>query len=72
VISKPVPVEMMGSIASKLMVKAAWEAIILCNVDVDRVWKANANSLKHEFDSLTFNNGESVDDFGARITRVTD
>jgi hypothetical protein len=71
VISKAVPVEMMGSMASKPTAKAAWEAIILRNVDVDRVRKAKANSLKHEFDSLTFNDVESVDDFVARIGRIT-
>jgi hypothetical protein len=70
VISKAVPVEMMGSIASKLTTKSAWEVIILCNVGVDRVQKAKANSLKHEFDALIFNDGESVDDFGARIGRI--
>jgi hypothetical protein len=71
VISKAVPVEMMGSMASKPTVKAAWEAIILRNVGVDRVRKAKVNSLKHEFDSLMFNDGESVDDFGVRIGRIT-
>jgi hypothetical protein len=71
VISKAVPVEMMGSMASKPTAKVAWEAIILRNVGVDRVRKAKANSLKHEFDLLTFNDGESVDDFGARISRIT-
>jgi hypothetical protein len=71
VISKAVPVEMMGSMASKPTVKAAWEAIILRNVGIDRVRKAKVNSLKHEFDLLTFNDGESVDDFGARIGRIT-
>jgi hypothetical protein len=69
-ISKAVPVEMMGSIASKASAKAAWESITLCNVGVDRVCKAKARSLKHEFDSLTFNDSESVDDFGARISRI--
>jgi hypothetical protein len=67
VISKVVPVEMMGSIASKPTAKDAWEVIILCNISVRRVRKAKENSLKHKFDSLTFNNGESVDDSDARI-----
>jgi ribosomal protein L15 len=67
VISKSVPVLMMGSIVSKSMAKAAWEAITLCNVGGDQVHKAKASSLKREFDSLMFNDGESMDDFGARI-----
>jgi hypothetical protein len=71
VIAKAVPPEMMGSIASKPSAKAAWEAIILCNVGVDRVRKAKASTLKREFDSLAFLDGESIDDFGARIGRIT-
>jgi hypothetical protein len=55
---------------SKLIVKAAWDATILRNVGIDRVWKAKTSSLKHEFDSLTFNDGESVDDFGVHIGRI--
>jgi hypothetical protein len=70
VISKAVPAEMMGSIASKSSAKAAWEEITLRNVDVYRVCKAKASSLKHEFYSLTFNDGESVDDFGTYIGRI--
>jgi hypothetical protein len=71
VIAKAVTPELMGLIASKPSVKAAWEAIILRNVGVDRVRKAKASTLKREFDSLTFLDGESIDDFGARIGRIT-
>jgi hypothetical protein len=71
VISMAMPVELMGSIVRKPTAKAVWEAVILCNVDIDQVWKVKANALKNEFDSLTFNDGESVDDFGAHIGRFT-
>jgi hypothetical protein len=71
VITKAVPSEMLGSIASKPSAKAAWEAITLRNVDIDRVHKAKASTLKHEFDALTFNDGETMDDFGARIGQIT-
>jgi hypothetical protein len=71
VIAKVVPPKMLGSIARKPMMKASWEFITLRNIGIDRVWKAKASSLKHEFDALTFHNGESVDDFGARIGRIT-
>jgi hypothetical protein len=70
VISKAVPAELMGTMASKPSAKAAWESIILRNVGVDRVRKAKASTLKREFDSLAFLDGESVDDFGARIGRI--
>jgi hypothetical protein len=71
VTAKSVPPELMGSIASKPSAKAAWEAIILRNVGVDRVRKAKASTLKREFDSLAFLDGESIDDFGTRIGRIT-
>jgi hypothetical protein len=45
-ISKAVPVEIMGSITSKPTAKVAWEAIILHNISVDRVHKVKAASLK--------------------------
>jgi hypothetical protein len=71
VISKAMWSEMMGSIASKPTVKAVSEAIILCNIGVDRVQKVKANSLKHEFDLLAFNDDEPVDDFSACIGQNT-
>jgi hypothetical protein len=46
------------------------DSITLSNIGVDRVHKAKASSLKCEFDSLTFNDGESVDDFSACISRI--
>jgi hypothetical protein len=71
VIAKAVPPEMLGSIANKPSAKVAWESIILRNVGVDRVQKVKAGSLKHELDTLTFHDRESVDDFGARIIRIS-
>jgi hypothetical protein len=71
VIAKAVPPELMGLIASKPSAMAAWESLVLHNVGVDRVRKAKASTLKREFDSLTFEAGESIDDFGTRLTRIT-
>jgi hypothetical protein len=71
VIAKAVPSELMGSIVSKPSVKAAWESLVLRNVGVDRVRKAKASTLKREFDSLTFEASESIDDFGTRLSRIT-
>nr|XP_034585144.1 uncharacterized protein LOC117847948 [Setaria viridis] len=39
-------------------------------VDVERVRKAKANTLRREFDALKFRDGESVDDFSIRISRI--
>jgi hypothetical protein len=71
VIAKAVPPELMGSIASKPSVLVAWESLVLHNVGVDRVRKAKASTLKHEFDSLTFEAGELIDDFSTRLSRIT-
>jgi hypothetical protein len=38
---------------------------------VDWVQKAKASTLKWEFDSLSFQDGESIDDFDAHIGRIT-
>jgi hypothetical protein len=70
VITKAVPPELMGSIASKPSAKAVWESLVLRNVGVDQVRKAKASTLKREFDSLTFEAGESIDDFGTRLSRI--
>jgi hypothetical protein len=70
VISKAMPVELMGLNTSKSSAMAAWEANIFCNVGVDQVRKAKASTLKCEFNSLIFNGGESVDDFGAHIDQT--
>jgi uncharacterized membrane protein YgcG len=71
VITKAVPPELMGSIASKPSALAAWESLVLRNVGVDRVRKAKASTLKREFDSLTFEAGESIDDFSTRLSQIT-
>jgi hypothetical protein len=71
VITKVVPPELMGLIARKTSAKAAWESLVLRNVGVDQVRKAKASTLKREFDSLTFEAGESIDDFGTRLSWIT-
>jgi hypothetical protein len=71
VIAKAMPPELMGSIASKPSTMAVWESLVLRNVGVDRVRKAKASTIKREFDSLTFEAGESINDFGTRLSRIT-
>jgi hypothetical protein len=71
VISKAVSVEMMVPITSKPTAKAAWESIKLRNVGVDRVSKAKGSTLKHKLDLLMLLHGESIDEFGARLGRIT-
>jgi hypothetical protein len=71
VVTKVVPLETLGSIMSKPSAKAVWALIILRNVGVYWVCKAKASSLKDEFDSISFHDGESVDNFGAHIGQIT-
>ncbi|XP_066377809.1 uncharacterized protein [Miscanthus floridulus] len=59
---------MQGAISNKATAKIAWEALKKTHLGVDRVRLAKANTLRREFDSLKFKDGESVDDFGIRIT----
>jgi hypothetical protein len=66
---KAVPEELKGSIANKPTAKAAWESLKTRYIGVDRVRKAKA---KTEFDGITFKEGESIDDFASRITKITD
>jgi hypothetical protein len=63
-----VPSKLRGSIASKATTKLAWDSLKKTHVGVDGVRQAMANTLRHEFDSLKFKDGESIDDFGVRIT----
>jgi hypothetical protein len=69
---KSVPEELRGSMANKTTAKAAWEALKTRHVGVDRVRKARAQSLHQEFSDLAFKEGESIDDFAYRITKITD
>jgi hypothetical protein len=71
VISKAVPLELMGVVASKATTREAWDMLRVRNVGVDRVRKAKAGMLKREFDALKFNDEESVDDLCVRISRIT-
>jgi hypothetical protein len=71
VISKAVPPELMGVVASKATARDAWDMLRVRNIGVDRVRKAKASTLKQDFDTLKFNDGESVDDFSARIGQIT-
>ena len=71
VITKAVPPELMGTIASKASAKIAWDSLQLRNVGADRVRKARASTLRREFDALKFRDGETVDEFGVRICRLS-
>jgi hypothetical protein len=71
VLTKAVPSEMMGTITNKVTAMAAWDTLYLRNVGAERVRKARVGTLRREFDSPVYEDGELIDDFGNRITHLT-
>jgi hypothetical protein len=69
---KAVPPELQGVLANKATTKEAWDALKTRHLGVDRVRKAKAQTLRQEFDVIAFREGESVDDFSCRLTKITD
>ena len=50
--------------------KAAWEAIKLQHQGNDRVRETRARRLRTEFETISFKDGERIDDFGLQITNL--
>jgi hypothetical protein len=70
VLLRSVPKEMWQTLGRKSTVKEAWEAVKTMRVGADRVKEVNAQRLLKEFENIQFKEGESVDDFGMRITNL--
>jgi len=69
-ISKSVPADMVVMMTNKGSAKAAWDDIKTANVSVERIHRAKAQTLRGEFDTLVFKDGESVDEFAVWISTV--
>ena len=69
-ICKSVPADMVVMMANKESAKAAWDDIKTANLGVERVRRAKAQTLRREFNGLTFKDGESVDDFAMSINTL--
>jgi hypothetical protein len=67
---RSVPPEMVGALAVKGTAKAAWDAVKIMRVGVNRVREATAQRLRKEFEAITFLDGESLDKFGLRIMSI--
>jgi hypothetical protein len=67
---RSVPKEMWQTLGRKNTVKEAWEVVKTMRVGADRVKEVNAQRLLKEFENIQFKEGESVDDFGMRITNL--
>ena len=67
---RSVPREMWQSLAARKTVKEAWEAVKLMRLGADRVKEVNAQKLMEDFENIKFKEGESIEDFGMRITNL--
>ena len=65
-----VPPEMWPVIADKETAKEAWEAIATMRIGDDRVKKTSAQNLWRQFDSATFKEGESIEDYALRLNSM--
>lgn len=65
-----VPKELHAGIAAKKSAKEAWEAVKTMRLGADRVKEVNAQKLLREFETITFREGETVEDFAVRITDI--
>ena len=67
---RSVPSEMWGTLGRKRTVKEAWDAVKVLRVGDARARDASAQQLRREFGALVFKEGESVSEFGIRITSL--
>jgi hypothetical protein len=67
---RSVPSELWGTLATKDTVKQAWDAVRTLRIGDERARDASAQQLCWDFANLTFKEGESVTDFGVRITAL--
>ena len=68
---RSVPKEMWGTLGAKKTVKEAWESVKIMRIGADRVKEVSVQKLLKEFKNIEFKEGESVEDFGRRITNLT-
>jgi hypothetical protein len=67
---RSIPKEMWQSLGARPTMKEPWEAVKLMRIDVDRVKEVNTQKLLQEFENIKFKDGESVENFGMRITNL--
>jgi hypothetical protein len=58
------------TMANKPSARAAWEDLRIANLGIERVRRAKVHTLRREFNSLSFKDGETIDDFSVRINGV--
>lgn len=70
VLLRSVPKEMWQDLGRHKTMKEAWEVMKLMHLGADRVKEVNAQRLLGEFENIRFREGESIEDFGLRITNL--
>ena len=65
-----VPPEMLRVLAAKDTAKIAWETIKTMRMGSERAREAKAQVRRREFEDLRFKDGESVEDFGLRLSAL--
>ena len=67
---RSVPSELWSTLARKGTVKEAWDAVKNLRIGDERARDASAQQLRREFGALSFKQGETVNEFGVRITTL--
>ncbi|XP_066351427.1 uncharacterized protein [Miscanthus floridulus] len=67
---RSVPSEMWQMLGNRKTMKEAWEVVRTMRLGADRVKDVNAQKLLQEFENIKFKDGETIDDFGMRITNL--
>jgi hypothetical protein len=65
-----VPLEMVPTIAKKEMAKDAWDTIATMRVGDDRVKKVTVQQLRRKFDLITFDDGETIEDYALCLSSM--
>jgi hypothetical protein len=68
---RSVPSKLWGTLTTKDIVKQAWDVVRTLQINDERAHDVSAQQLHRDFANLTFKEGESVTDFGVRITALT-
>ena len=62
--------EMVPALATKESALKAWEAIKTLHIGNARVRKATAQNLRAEYETITLRDGEAIEEFALRLTRI--
>jgi hypothetical protein len=68
---RSVPSEMWATLGRKQTVKEAWDAVKVLRIGDDSARDASAQHLCREFGEIVFKEGETVSEFGIRISTLT-